>query len=76
MEIFNKGFEYKKSLGPEAAGLRLIEYLTRCFPAFAREEWLERIHEGRTEARHHVVSPSLVVRSTTSAPPREADSEG
>jgi DNA-binding LacI/PurR family transcriptional regulator len=36
----------------------------------------ERIHEGRTEARHHVVSPSLVVRSTTSAPPREADSEG
>jgi DNA-binding LacI/PurR family transcriptional regulator len=30
---------------------------------------LERIHEGRTEPRHDIVSPSLVVRSTT-GPPR------
>ncbi len=36
----------------------------------------ERIHEGRTEARHYVIAPSLVVRSTTAAPPREAGSEG
>ncbi len=29
----------------------------------------ERIHEGRTEARHEIVAPSLVVRSTTGPPP-------
>jgi DNA-binding LacI/PurR family transcriptional regulator len=29
----------------------------------------ERIHEGRTEPRHDVIAPSLVVRSTTAAPP-------
>jgi DNA-binding LacI/PurR family transcriptional regulator len=29
----------------------------------------ERIHEGRTEPRHDVISPSLVVRSTTASPP-------
>lgn len=31
----------------------------------------ERIHEGRTEPRHEVVGPSLVVRSTTAPPPPE-----
>ena len=31
----------------------------------------ERIHEGRTEPRHEVVAPSLVVRSTTAPPPPE-----
>jgi DNA-binding LacI/PurR family transcriptional regulator len=34
----------------------------------AMELLFERIHEGRTEARHVVVSPSLVVRSTTAPP--------
>jgi DNA-binding LacI/PurR family transcriptional regulator len=31
---------------------------------------LERIHDPRTEPRHDIVSPSLVVRATT-APPRQ-----
>lgn len=31
----------------------------------------ERIHEGRTDPRHEVVAPSLVVRSTTAPPPPE-----
>ncbi len=31
----------------------------------------ERIHEGRTEPRHDVITPSLVVRSTTAPPPAE-----
>jgi DNA-binding LacI/PurR family transcriptional regulator len=35
----------------------------------------ERIHEGRTESRHLVVAPSLVVRSTTAPPPPEAEAE-
>ncbi len=35
----------------------------------AMELLFERIHEGRTEARHDVIPPSLVVRSTTGPPP-------
>jgi DNA-binding LacI/PurR family transcriptional regulator len=35
----------------------------------AVEALIERIEGGRTEAVHHVLAPSLVVRSTT-APPR------
>jgi DNA-binding LacI/PurR family transcriptional regulator len=34
----------------------------------------ERIHEGRTESRHLIVAPSLVVRSTTAPPPPVPDS--
>lgn len=78
MEIFNKGFEYKKSLGREAAGLRLIEYLTRCFPAFAREEWLERIQEGRVLLDGVAVSQDQILKrgqslSWTRPPWREPD---
>ena len=78
MEIFNKGFEYKKFLGPEAAGLRLIEYLTRCFPAFAREEWLERIHAGRVLLDGVAVSHDQILKqgqslSWTRPPWREPD---
>jgi len=36
----------------------------------------ERIHEGRTEPRHDVITPSLVVRSTTAPPPAEDAREG
>jgi len=35
----------------------------------AMELLFERIHEGRTQARHEIVAPSLVVRSTTAPPP-------
>ncbi len=38
----------------------------------AMELLFERIHEGRTEPRNHVIAPSLVVRSTT-GPPATAD---
>ena len=33
----------------------------------------ERVHHGRTSARHEVVAPSLVVRSTTARPPGTTD---
>jgi len=47
MDTLNRGFEYRRLLGAEAAGLPVIEYLVRHYPAFTREEWLERIHSGR-----------------------------
>jgi 23S rRNA pseudouridine1911/1915/1917 synthase len=62
METFNKGFEYKKFLGPEAAGLRLIEYMTRIYPAFTREEWLERIHAGRVLIDGIAVSQDRILK--------------
>jgi 23S rRNA pseudouridine1911/1915/1917 synthase len=43
----NNGFEYRKLLGADAAGLRMIDYLTRCYSTFTQEEWLDRIESGR-----------------------------
>jgi 23S rRNA pseudouridine1911/1915/1917 synthase len=47
MTRWNQGFEFREILGADAAGLRLIEYLTGRYPAFTREDWLERIESGR-----------------------------
>jgi 23S rRNA pseudouridine1911/1915/1917 synthase len=47
MTPLNRGFEYRKIVGAEAAGCAAIDYLARCFPAFTREEWLKRIAAGR-----------------------------
>lgn len=47
MALWNRGFEYRKRLGADAAGLTMIDYLTRCYPRFTQEEWLDRIEAGR-----------------------------
>ena len=47
MAVLNHGFEYRKRLGADAAGLRMIDYLTRCYSGFTQEEWLDRIESGR-----------------------------
>jgi 23S rRNA pseudouridine1911/1915/1917 synthase len=47
MNTLNHGFEYQRRLGSEAAGLQVIEYLTLCYAAFTREEWLARVNAGR-----------------------------
>jgi 23S rRNA pseudouridine1911/1915/1917 synthase len=43
----NGGFEYRKRLGVDAAGLRIIDYLTRTYSEFPQEEWLDRIESKR-----------------------------
>jgi 23S rRNA pseudouridine1911/1915/1917 synthase len=45
--VMNEGFEYRKCLGVDAAGVRVIDYLTRCYSGFTREEWRDRIESGR-----------------------------
>jgi 23S rRNA pseudouridine1911/1915/1917 synthase len=45
--VLNDGFEYRKRLGADAAGMRMIDYLTRCYSGFAPEEWRNRIESGR-----------------------------
>jgi 23S rRNA pseudouridine1911/1915/1917 synthase len=47
MNVLNRGYEYRRILGRDAAGLRVIDYLVRCYSTFTREEWLVRIHSGR-----------------------------
>jgi 23S rRNA pseudouridine1911/1915/1917 synthase len=46
MTVLNQGFEYRKRLGADAAGLRMIDYLTQCYSGFTRVEWLDRIESG------------------------------
>lgn len=43
----NRGFEYRRRVGADAAGLTAVEYLARCYSRFSREEWLDRIRSGR-----------------------------
>jgi 23S rRNA pseudouridine1911/1915/1917 synthase len=47
MTALNQGFEYRKHLGAEAAGLRLIDYLTRWYSGSTQQEWMDRISSGR-----------------------------
>jgi 23S rRNA pseudouridine1911/1915/1917 synthase len=47
MNGLNRGFEYRKVLGSDAAGLRVIEYLERFYSAVTREQWRARIDSGR-----------------------------
>lgn len=47
MAELNHGFQYRKRLGADAAGVAVIDYLTRHYFRFTREEWLDRIESGR-----------------------------
>jgi 23S rRNA pseudouridine1911/1915/1917 synthase len=47
MTVLNQGFEYRNCLESAADGLNIIDYLTRRFSVFTREEWLDRIKSGR-----------------------------
>jgi 23S rRNA pseudouridine1911/1915/1917 synthase len=47
LAVLNSGFEFRKRLGPDAAGLKVIDYLVRCYSGFAQGEWLCRIQSGR-----------------------------
>jgi 23S rRNA pseudouridine1911/1915/1917 synthase len=47
MPVLNRGFEYRKKLGPEADGHRVLAYLLRYYPAFGEHEWRRRIEEKR-----------------------------
>ncbi len=47
MARLNGGFEYRERLGADAAGQKVIEYLTRRYSRFTREDWLARIESGR-----------------------------
>jgi len=47
LAVLNSGFEFRKRLGADAVGLKMIDYLTQCYSGFTQDEWLHRIESGR-----------------------------
>jgi 23S rRNA pseudouridine1911/1915/1917 synthase len=47
LAVLNSGFEFRKRLGADAVGLKVIDYLTQCYSGFTQDEWLRRIESGR-----------------------------
>ena len=75
MTPLNSGFEYRRKVGAEAEGHRVIDYLVRYFPSGAIEEWLERISaglvrlDGNTVQADQSITPGRLL--TWSRPPWE-----
>jgi len=67
MAGLNQGFEYRKRLSTEAAGMQVIEYLVRRYPRFSRPEWQERIRSGRVlldgmpSREHEILTPGRIL---------------
>jgi 23S rRNA pseudouridine1911/1915/1917 synthase len=47
MPTMNQGHEYKKKVGAEGEGYRVVDYLARYYPACTAGEWLKRIEARR-----------------------------
>lgn len=47
MPVLNRGFEYRKRLGAEAADHTVLGYLVHYYPAFSADEWRARIEAKR-----------------------------
>lgn len=62
MCALNSGFEYRRRLGAEAAGLQAIDYLAAYYETFTREQWMERIHSGRVLLEGVPVGESQILR--------------
>jgi len=58
----NLGFEYRETLGPDADGERLLEYLSRRYRHSSPLEWEERIADGRVLLDERPATPGAVIR--------------
>jgi 23S rRNA pseudouridine1911/1915/1917 synthase len=47
LAALNSGFEFRKRLGSDAVGLKMIDYLVQRYSGFTPDEWLQRIASGR-----------------------------
>jgi 23S rRNA pseudouridine1911/1915/1917 synthase len=59
----NRGFEYRETLGGEADGERLLDYLCRRYRHSSPREWRERVEEGRVLLDARPVTPDAVIHS-------------
>jgi 23S rRNA pseudouridine1911/1915/1917 synthase len=62
MAGLNHGFEYRKQLGAEAAGLTTIEYLTHHYSGFTQAEWRDRIESGRILLNGIPANPDAILQ--------------
>jgi 23S rRNA pseudouridine1911/1915/1917 synthase len=62
MALWNHGFEYRKHLGADVAGITAIEYLSVHYSGFTRQEWLARIESGRVLLDGTPVNPDTILR--------------
>jgi 23S rRNA pseudouridine1911/1915/1917 synthase len=58
----NHGYEYRKRLGGDAAGVKMIDYLIRHYSGFTQEEWLNRIESGRVLLDGIPSNPDTILR--------------
>jgi 23S rRNA pseudouridine1911/1915/1917 synthase len=63
MPLLNRGFEFRKHLGADAAGLTLIDYLVKRYAGFTRQEWLDRVESGRVLLDGIPANPETVLRA-------------
>ena len=59
----NAGFEYRAIVGPEAAGRPLLDHLAVRYPHSSRDEWRERIAEGRVLVDGRAVAAESILRA-------------
>lgn len=57
----NQGYDYRETLGPEADGMRLLEYLAHRYRHTAAAEWAERIAAGRVLVDGRPARPDRVL---------------
>jgi 23S rRNA pseudouridine1911/1915/1917 synthase len=62
LAVLNSGFEFRKRLGADAVGLKVIDYLTQCYSGFTQGEWLHRIESGRVLLDGIPSSPDEILR--------------
>lgn len=62
MTALNRGYEFRKRVGSDADGVRLLEYLTHHYSGFAESEWLSRIESGRVLLDGVVANAHVVLR--------------
>ena len=59
----NAGCAYREQLGPEADGLTLLQYLSRCYGHSSSAEWAERIASGLVHINGLPVRGDIVLSS-------------
>jgi DNA-binding LacI/PurR family transcriptional regulator len=64
------GYDNTSLAGMRTVGLTTVDQPRAELGRLAVEAVLERLHGGRTTPTRHRLRPTLVVRSTTAAPPR------
>ena len=61
--MFNRGYQYRHVLGPEAAGQNVLAYLANAFPHSTTDEWRCRLKAGEILVNNRPVDDSQPLRA-------------